>query len=199
MRDIHPESEQTNTHSVVILHNNQKHYQLVKVNRYLIYLIMMLMTFVVGLGLLLLPSENPLKNLDQGLSKVEPLSPPLSAEIKMLKGQVVGLVGGSIESKLRVLEESIRAGQVNTALGAIQDLKRDVKTLGAYSDQQMLKDSPKAETEILFKEVTHLKNLVYLTIASISLVFAGLAGIWCTKRYRLTYQQKAYLPREREN
>jgi len=62
------------------------------------------------------------------------MNPVLSAEVNNLKGQFVGLVSGSIESKLRTLEESVRLGTVSTALGTIEDLKNDVRVLRTYSE-----------------------------------------------------------------
>ncbi|MEQ1637335.1 MAG: hypothetical protein ABL903_11635 [Methylococcales bacterium] len=199
MREINPKGTNTKNRAVVILHEEPRQQHLVKVNRYLVYLVMSLMTLVVLLGWLLWPSTNPLDEVKASAAQLRQVSPALSAEVDLLKGQVAGLVGGSIESKLRMLEESVRAGSVNNALGTIQDLKRDVKVLQASSEPVTLKEPPKATNEILLEEVSHLKNLIYLTIASISLMFAALAGIWINKRYRLAHQRKALLQREKSH
>ena len=111
-------------------------------------------------------------------------NPALSDEINVLKGQLVGLVSGSIESKLRILEDSIRTGSVNASLGTIQDLKNDVEVLKSYSRPET-KTVVNPVNQQLVEEVTHLKRLIYLTIASCSLMLAAIAGFWIKKRYLL--------------
>lgn len=190
MREINPRDINTQNRALVVLQNSRQQ-QLVRLNRYLVYLVLGLMTLVVLLSVWRSPAD-PLDQLSAQQALQQP-NPGLSAEISMLKNQVAGLVGGSIDSKLRMLEDSIRTGSVANALGTLQDLKRDVRLLQAYSEPNALAAQPPVATEVVLAEVSQLKNLLYLTLASISLIFAAAAGIWFKQRYRLSYQRKAYL------
>jgi hypothetical protein len=112
----------------------------------------------------------------------------LSVEVNALKSQFVGLVSGSIESKLRSLEESIRRGSVSSSLGTVEDLKNDVKILQSYSEP-IKKEHAVVSNEKIIQEMSHLKHLVYLTLASCGLMLAVVAGIWYKIRYRLPYKE----------
>lgn len=153
---------------------------LMKVNRLLLTVIVSLMTVIVILGVSLLPSHVSVDNYKTVFAakayNVE-MNPAISAEINTLKGQLVGLVSGSIESKLRILEESIRLGSVADSLGTIEDLKNDLKVLRVYSDSSK-KESPNISNEQLTHEIAQLKSLIYLTLASCGLMLAAFAGIW---------------------
>jgi len=100
----------------------------------------------------------------------------LSAEVNTLKGQFVGLVSGSIESKLRTLEDSLRSGAVANSLGTIEDIKNDVKVLRTYSEP--VKKEPLVDNQQLMQEMSQLKRLIYLSFASCGLMLAAVAGIW---------------------
>ncbi len=153
---------------------------LMKVNRLLLTIIISLMVVIVILGLSLLPSHgfvNDYKKVMASDSYSVEMNPVLSAEVNTLKGQLVGLVSGSIESKLRTLEDSIRLGSVANSLGTIEDLKNDIKVLRVYSDTPK-KDQPVIPNEQLMREVTQLKTLIYLTLGSCGLMLAAFAGIW---------------------
>jgi hypothetical protein len=108
--------------------------------------------------------------------------------VHTLKGQFVGLVSGSIESKLRTLEESIRLGAASNALGTIADLKNDVKVLRSYSEP-VNKDSAVIDNAQVMREMSQLKRLIYLTLASCGLMLAAVAGVWLKNRYRLPYKE----------
>lgn len=197
MQDIHPDNgDNTGKHNILILQTSPRHRNLIIINRYLLYLVMSLMIVVFLMGFLLWPTENPLNNLKPKHYPSAQANTTLSAEINTLKGQVVGLVSGSIESKLRILEESVRVGSMKNALGTIQDLKRDVRVLQSYSESSTQAPN-QVVNEILLEEVSHLKHLIYLTLASGSLMFAAIAGIWIKKRYRLTFRKSAYLQRQK--
>ncbi len=116
------------------------------------------------------------------------MNPVVSAEVNALKGQVIGLVSGSIESKLRSLEESIKSGTASSSLDTIEDLKNDIKVLRSYSDTPQ-KESVNVSNQDLAKEVTHLKHLIYVIIASCGLMFAAAAGMWIKYRNRLPYEE----------
>lgn len=172
---------------------------LMKVNKFLLTLVFALMTLVLILGFMVFPAEDFISTY----KKVTPVeihaagvNPVLSAEVNTLKGQVVGLVSGSIESKLRALENSIKLGSVTNSLGTIEDLKNDIKVLRSYSEPEENKAGANAvKNEQLMQEMSHLKDLIYFTLASCGLMFAAVAGIWIKQRYLLPHKksQAGYL------
>ncbi len=178
-------------HDVVVLQNIPHHQGLVRANRFLLLLASLLMVIVFVLGFLLLPADNMLDNFKskpQGKSVAYTIqNPVLSAEINTLKGQLVGLISGSIESKLRILEQSVRTGSITASLGTIQDLRNDVRVLRSYSSVADKKEVENPVNEALLKEVSQLKNLIYLTLASCGLMIAAIGGIWVRNRYRLDH------------
>jgi len=113
-------------------------------------------------------------------------NPAIAAELSTLKGQMFGLVSGSIESKLRSLEESIRRGSVSDSLNTLQDLKSDVKVLNSYSNDTQTRPQETVINQQLIQELSDLKGLVYLTFVSCGLMIAAVAGIWLRQR-RLTH------------
>ncbi len=172
---------------IVVLHNSP-HQGLIKANRFLLLLASSLMVIVFVLGFLLMPEQDMLADLKakrNASAKAYALqNPAISEEINVLKGQLVGLISGSIESKLRTLESSIQKGRVSDSLGTIQDLKNDVKVLQAYSVPTK-NDTGEIEKQALLQEVTQLKRLIYLTLTSCGLMFAAIAGLWIRKRKHL--------------
>ncbi|MDD1613598.1 MAG: hypothetical protein LUP98_02975, partial [Methylococcaceae bacterium] len=118
---------------VVVLQRIPSHQGLMKVNRWLMAMVFFLMSVIVIAGFFLFPT-NDVTRFKKSEATTAEMNPVLSAEVNTLKGQFVGLVSGSIESKLRSLEESIRRGSVSNSLGTIEDLKNDVKVLRAYSE-----------------------------------------------------------------
>lgn len=179
---------------IVILQNIPQHQDLIKANRFLLLLASSLMVIVFILGFLLIPTENMLDNFTSS-KKMEASAiytienPVLSAEIKVLKSQFVGLISGSIESKLRMLEESIRKGSIITSLDTVEDLRADVKVLQAYSsplpfgEKRNIKSQGNAE---ILKEVSQLKTLIYLTLTSCGLMIAAICGFWVRRHFKLS-------------
>ena len=190
MRAIKSELVGAKESSIVVLTDTPHHQGLVKANRLLLLVASSLMVVVFVLGFLLLPSDDMLDKFNEKQEKTSVTytlqNPVLSAEINTLKGQLVGLISGSIESKLRTLEESIRVGSVNTSLGTIQDLKNDVKVLRSYSMPEKKVEQSQAN-EALLKEVSQLKNLIYLTLTSCGLMIAAIGGFWVRNRFRLVH------------
>jgi hypothetical protein len=133
MREKKPGDRNAESHQIVVLQKIPHHHGLVKANRLLVLLASTLMVAVFVMGFFLIPGVNfpeGKMNPDSVFVSSRTLqNPALSDEINVLKGQLVGLVSGSIESKLRILEDSIRTGSVNASLGTIQDLKNDVEVL----------------------------------------------------------------------
>lgn len=162
---------------------------LARANRTLLWLVCILMVAVLALGYFLVPNFDLAtyqKVNQKKLSEIE-MNPVVSAEVNALKGQMVGLVSGSIESKLRTLEESVKLGATQDTLGAIADIKNDIKVLRSYSE------TPKTtqiavNNEQLLEEVNYLKRLIYLILASAALVFVAVMGVWI-KQKRLPYRK----------
>lgn len=192
MPEINLDDADSESRALAILQAVQKHHALVKANRFLLMLVFALMVFVFVMGLFLMPKQSVLNDLKANKAATAAYAlqnPAISAEINTLKGQLFGLVSGSIESKLRSLEENIKRGSVVDSLNTIQDLKSDVKVLSAYTNAPQVKAQEDAVNQQLIKEMTDLKDLVYLTFASCGLMIAAVAGVWIRHRYRLTHQK----------
>lgn len=188
MGNIKPEFVATKDQDGIVVLQNIPHQGLIKANRTLLLFATSFMIVVFVVGFLVMPEENMLADLKSrnGLADKSYAiqNPAVSDEINALKGQLVGLVSGSIESKLRALESSVRTGSVRDSLGTIQDLKNDVKVLQAYSIPEKTKVAEQ-KNQALLQEVSQLKRLIYLTLTSCGLMFAAIAGVWIRKHYRL--------------
>jgi len=204
MPEINLDDANSKSQALALLQAVQRHHALVKANRYLLMLVFALMVLVFAMGAFLIPKQNTLNEIkaNQAAAAAYALqNPAISEEINALKGQLFGLVSGSIESKLRSLEENIKRGSLVDSLNTIQDLKSDVKVLNAYTGTLPVKGRDDTVNLQLIKELTDLKDLVYLTFISCGLMIAAVAGIWFRHRYRLTHQNKntIYLGRNRHN
>ena len=173
-----------NSSEIVVLQQIPSHQGLITTNRWLLRGVFFLMSVIVIAGFLVLPKANFLAHYQQVTANDSVLAD--SAEINHLKGQLVGLLSGSIESKLQTLEQSIRSGTVTHALGTLADLKNDVKALQTYSKPQPV---AAVANEQVIQEVSQLKRLIYLSFASCGLMFAALAGIWVKSLDKLPFQQ----------
>ncbi len=194
MRDLKSELADVAKHNMVVLQNMPQHHELVKANKVLLLVVCSLMLVIFLLGFLILPDNVMLENY-KASQQISPVvytmnNPALTDEINLLKGQFVGLVSGSIESKLRTLEASIQMGQINTSLGTIQDLKNDIKVLQSYSMVPVKKTVKSSVSDRVLKEVSQLKSLIYLTLTSCGLIIAAIGGIWIKHNYRLVYEEK---------
>jgi hypothetical protein len=175
------------------------HQQLMKVNKMLLGAVFFLMLIVMVLGFVFIPSSNEVigyKKISVSTIAAEGMNPVVSAEVNTLKGQLIGLVSGSIEGKLKTLEQSVKLGSVDNSLGTIADLKNDIKVLRSYSDMSK-KEEVVVSNQDLAQEVTHLKHLIYMSLASCGLMFAAAAGVWVKYRKRLPFKdiKKGYLGR----
>lgn len=208
MRKIKQENYNPHRHTVIFSRMPQGSFGPVKTNRLLVYIVAALVLLLAIMAFLLFPSQKLLNDYQQqSLSKINTveMNPAVSAEITRLKSQLVGLVSGSIESKLLVLEQSIQKGKISaTGLGAIQGIKNDVNVLKSYSDVTVQKTysetgagrlivekyrNKESVTGVdlqLMQEVSQLKNLVYIIIASCGLMLAAIGGVWFQSRYRLS-------------
>ncbi len=116
-------------------------------------------------------------------------NPRLMAEMDALKGQVVGLVSGSIESKLRTLETSLKTGTLDGSLSTLEEIKNDLKILRAYGPVEAEKiPAVRVDSERLAQEMSHLKRLIYLILASCGLMLAAVTGVWL-KRQQLPFKE----------
>jgi len=171
------------------------HHQLIKVNRLLLAVIASLMVVIMIAGVWLLPDNDFIADYKRSTASqvyTEGMNPALSAEVNTLKGQVVGLVSGSIESKLKTLESSIRVGSVVNSLGTIEELKNDIKILRTYSEPEKTQPTT-ISNEQLMLEMSQLKRLIYTTLASCGLMLAAVAGIWVKNRKRLPHIKTSFL------
>ncbi|MDD1630593.1 MAG: hypothetical protein LUP91_00125 [Methylococcaceae bacterium] len=172
---------------IAVLQRIPSHQGLMKVNRWFMAMVFFLMTVIVIAGFFFFPA-NDITRYKKSEVNIAEMNPVLSAEVNTLKGQFVGLVSGSIESKLRTLEESVRLGTVSTALGTIEDLKNDVKVLRSYSEPAK-QEKVVIDNKQLMQEMSELKRLIYVTLASCGLMLAAVVGIWFKNRYRLPYKE----------
>ena len=191
----------------VILHPALSHYNehTLKVYRILFFSVIALILVVLIFGFFIWPKNNILTKFEkqQVIAEIQnqQINPVLSEEINVLKSQLIGLISGSIESKLRILEESIQSGTLTTTgKGAIQDLKNDIIVLKTYSEtgagRLIAKNTEASSTtsatkldKQLMDEVSQLKNLLYISIASCGLMIAAIGGIWYQSRYRLSHDR----------
>lgn len=167
------------------------HHDLIKAkaNKLLMAILLGLMTLFLVVGIAITP-DNKLKPKSVApTAYTTDMNPVLSTEINSLKGQFVGLISGSIESKLKTLENNIRQGAVANSLGTIEDLKNDVRVLRAYSNPATA-SNVSVSNEQLIQEVSHLKTLIYLTLSSCGLMLAAVAGIWFKNQRKLPHKKK---------
>lgn len=173
--------------------------QLVKANRFLVGAVLLLMVMVLVVGFVFIPNSDVINNytkINPGTIATQGANPAVSAEVNTLKGQLIGLLSGSIEGKLKTLEQSIKLGSVDNSLGTIADLKNDIKVLRSYSEPTKKPEAVVSNVQ-LAEEVSHLKHLIYASLASCGLMFVAAAGVWVKYRKRLPYKEikKGYLGR----
>jgi hypothetical protein len=172
-------------HDIVVLKNSTSHhYGMVKANRFVILLASTLMVLVFVLGFFLIPNNDARDNFKANTVNAIK-NPVLSSEIDSLKGQLVGLLSGSIENKLSTLEQSIRTGQTSVSLSAVKSLRSDLSDLKKYSGSVKSKEIKNQVNEQVLKEVSQLKNLIYLTLTSCGLMIAAIGGFWVRRHYHI--------------
>ncbi|PPD22670.1 MAG: hypothetical protein CTY22_00545 [Methylomonas sp.] len=195
MPEIDFEHPRSDKQALAVLKTEQDNQALVKANRLLAVIVFVLLFAVFAMGSFLIPDQDFWTNdrnphAARGAINDAVRNPALSDEVNALKGQMFGLVSGSIESKLRTLEENIKRGSVAESLNTIHDLKTDVKVLTTYGNNPGVKPAPdNSVNQAVISELAELKSLVYLTFVSCGLMIAGLAAIWLRNKYRLTHQK----------
>ena len=192
--------------------NSVTQLSVLKMNRLVLAIIIGLMSMVVFMGVLLMPVNEIIKSPPVQVHKPVALydvhmNPVISAEVDALKSQLVGLVSGSIESKLKILEEGLRSGTISEiGLETIHALQDDLVVLKTYSEtgagrliaqKYLQQPTPeRAEAKVLAEEVSQLRNLVHLLIVSCGLMLAAIASVWVRRQYVLngdTIEQKKIL------
>lgn len=157
-------------------------------------LVVALILLISLLLLAMLPAKHLLERYEDAVlanqTHVAALDPVLSGEIEALKGQLSAIITGSIESKLRSLESRIRNGTVSEAdLGMIEDLKSDLNILVSYSARRPeaapvkigghdKRPDANPEKRYIAEELSQLKVLFYVSIASSGFLAVAMGGIW---------------------
>jgi hypothetical protein len=187
---------------VMVLHQEIQPQNLVKANRILLMASLVLMALVLVLSSFLLSSNDLVTELKekQALETRSALkNSVVNEEVELLKGQLIGVISGSIESKLKSLEKNIQHGKSLTALETINSLKTDLKALRNYANPPVALEKP-ADNPVniaVIREMSQLKRLIYLTLGSCGLMFAALAGVWFKGRKNLISQLPKYLERKK--
>jgi len=201
MGDLRKKNKKNKDVRNIAVLNSVTQLSVLKMNRLVLAIIISLMSMVVFIGILLMPVNEIVKSPVQvhkpvALYDVQ-MNPVISAEVDALKSQLVGLVSGSIESKLKILEEGLRTGTISEiGLDTIHALQEDLVVLKTYSEtgagrliaQKYLQQpiaAEKVEAKVLAEEVSQLRNLVHLLLVSCGLMFAAIAGVWVRKQYAL--------------
>ncbi len=183
--------------NVTVLHSATQ-LSVLKMNWLILAVMVGLMALVVFMGSVIMSMDKSAIQSAQAKKPIElyklQMNPVLSAEVDALKSQLVGVVSGSIESKLKILEESLRTGAISEiGLETIHSLQQDVIVLKTYSKtgagrliaQKYLQEVSHVSSKKLADEVSQLKSLIHVLIASCGLMMAAVGGVWVRKRYAL--------------
>ena len=197
MGDVRKKNKKNkNVRNIAVLHSATQ-LSVLKLNRLVLVIILGLMAIVVYLGMLLVPANDIIEKTAQVQKSIElyemQMNPVISAEVDALKSQLVGLVSGSIESKLKILEEGLRTGAISeTGLDTIYALQQDLVVLKTYSETgagrliaQKYSQQVNKETIALAEEVSQLRSLVQFLLTSCGLMLAAIGGVWVRKSYAL--------------
>jgi len=133
-----------------------------------------------------------------------------NAQLESLQDRMTGFIAGSVETKLRALENSVAAGTVGAQeIRMFEELKNELKLLETYSagksgnftDQTRL-DHPRFQAAPgfgqpvpngeLLREVLQLKILLYFSIASCGLFGAMVCGYWWQQHSRFKRLQAPF-------
>ncbi|SHE22905.1 hypothetical protein [methanotrophic endosymbiont of Bathymodiolus puteoserpentis (Logatchev)] len=199
MSDLRRKTENNKVRNMAVL-NPVTQLSVWKMNRLVLAIIISLMATVVFMGMLLMPENEIVPKTTQVHKSTElynvQMNPVISAEVDALKSQLVGLVSGSIESKLNTLEEGLKAGTITEiGLDTIEALKDDLVVLKTYSEtgagrliaQKYLQQANKAENKNLAQEVSQLRSMIYFLITSCGLMVAAVASVWVRRKYALIH------------
>jgi hypothetical protein len=199
MSDLRKKKENNKVRKVAVL-NSGTQLSVLKMNRLVLAVIISLMATVVFMGILLIPENEIVSRTAQVHKSTElydvQMNPVISAEVDALKSQLVGLVSGSIESKLKTLEDGLKAGTISEiGLDTIESLKDDLVVLKTYSEtgagrliaKKYLQQVNTVENKKLAQEVSQLRSMIYFLITSCGLMVAAVASIWVRRKYTLIH------------
>lgn len=201
MSDLRKKDKKNKSVRNLAVLNSATRMSVLKMNRLVLAVLVGLMAMVIFMGMLLIPEQALVKQPTIAVKAAElyevQMNPVLSAEVDALKSQLVGLVSGSIESKLKILEGSLRSGTFEeVGLDTIRALQNDLVVLKTYSEtgagrlivQKYLQQPPQsAETLALAEQVSQLKGLVNFLITSCGLMIAVIGGVWVRRQYALEH------------
>jgi len=201
MDDLRKNNENNKSvRNLTILHSVTQA-SVLKMNRVVLAMLVSLMALVIFMGSLLIPEEYTVGQSAQAVKAVElyevQMNPVLSAEVDALKSQLVALVSGSIESKLKILEDALQNGTITkTGLETIRALQEDLVVLKTYSEtgagrliaNKYLPQARNLETIALTEQVSQLKGLVRFLITSCGIMLACIGGVWVRRQYALEDQ-----------
>ena len=176
-------------HSLITLPQQIEQQRLQKMNRFLMMTVIVLTTAVFMLSFFVFPEKvnvaDMLKNKQQ-MIEINTLLSTKEGEIDRLKEELVGIVSGSIERKLTALEEAIKLGSVRQSLQTVANIRTDVKALHKYSEPLTEKQQQLRQVNtMLTQEVSSLRNLIYITLGSCSLLFCAFLLVWVKHKKHL--------------
>ncbi|MCK5899140.1 MAG: hypothetical protein KAG06_08725 [Methylococcales bacterium] len=191
--NVSPNPDDTR-HNLIRVHQHLERQRLQKMNRFLMIAVIVLTTGVFILSFFIFPAKvdlaETLKNKQQKL-EINTILTAKDSEIDHLKEELVGIVSGSIERKLTALEEGIKLGSVRQSLQTVANIRTDVKALHKYSEPLTEKQQQLVQVNsTLSKEVSSLRNLIYITLGSCSLLFCAFLLVWVKHKNRLLSQQE---------
>lgn len=177
-------------------------YRFKQTSRRVAGLLLVLCVSILIFTVLLAPNHPGPYETKQAVKGQEMKDPALYREVDLLRRQFHALITGSIESKLRRIEGSLRRGTIQAAdLETLQGLKDDLKVLKNYSfldssqpvaaqplpvaQQAGRGSSHLINNEQVLTEIAYMKNLLYVSIASCGLLFIGIGGLWLRSSFRL--------------
>jgi hypothetical protein len=124
-------------------------------------------------------------------------------KLESLQNRMTVFVADSVETKLKNLEKNVTAGTVGTQeIKTLEELKSEVKLLETYSigkranltdptrlDHARFQPVPGSQSTViqsgdLLYEISKMKRLLYLGIASCGLVGLLLGGYWWQRHFR---------------
>lgn len=200
MSDLRKNNKKNKSVRNLAVLNSATQMSVLKMNRLVLAVLVGLMAMIIFMGMLLIPEQAIVKQPTLAVKSAElyevQMNPVLSAEVDALKSQLVGLVSGSIESKLKILEDSLRSGTIEkVGLDTIRALQDDLVVLKTYSEtgagrlivQKYLQSPQSVETIALAEQVSQLKGLVNFLITSCGLMIAVIGGVWVRRQYALEH------------
>jgi len=178
----------------------ERHHQ----SRYWLVLLLIMVTAVVVVYFTfpLIESFIRLGNLQNYRQNDSYDRPGVYKKVEQLKGKMDALVTDSMEHKVNRLEKSLSSGIIRPAdLETIQGLKTDLQILRTYSEQNSIAllgmgsyqesimslnaTAPILYSDELLHEISNLKSLFYLSIASCGFLVVVVSGAWLYSRTRL--------------